>query len=208
MKNIFLFLGAHSGELVRVGNNGELVNHGSLLKRLTEVTETGVYGKDIQWDEIHLFEPQTYHEESLQKLVSTDNRLRYHKMAVSNVNTSMPLYVKGGFGYCSTTLDAEKFAGELFYIYQVPVIDLAEWINNNTSEEDFVCVDMDIECEEYNLLPHLINSNIIDRIKYISVEFHHGKSNKWSKNQADRQIEQNVRLALGNKFLDHDTYFS
>jgi len=208
MKNIFLFLGAHSGELVRVGSNGELINHGSLLKKLTEVTETGVYGNDIQWDEIHLFEPQTYHEESLQKLVSTDNRVQYHKMAVSNVNTSMPLYVKGGFGYCSTTLDAEKVAGELFYIYQVPVIDLAEWINNNTSEEDFVCIDMDIECEEYNLLPHLINSNIINRIKYISVEFHNGKSNKWSRNQLDRQIEQDIRLALDNKFLDHDTYFS
>ena len=140
MKNIFLFLGAHSGELIRVGKNGELVNHGSLIKKLTDVTETGVYGKNIQWDEIHLFEPQTYHEESLQKLVRTDDRLRYHKMAVSNVNTTMPLYVKGGFGYCSTTLDAEKFAGELFYIYQVPVIDLVEWITNNSSEEDFICI--------------------------------------------------------------------
>jgi len=208
MKNIFLFLGAHSGELIRVEKNGELVNHGSLIKRLTEVTEKGVYGKDVQWDEIHLFEPQTYHEESLQKLANTDNRIYYHKLAVSNINTSMPLYVKGGFGYCSTTLDAEKFAGELFYIYHVPVVDLAEWINNNTSENDFVCIDMDIECEEYNLLPHLIRSNIMDRVKFISVEFHHGKSYKWAKNQLDVQIEQDVRLALGNKFLDHDTYYS
>ena len=208
MKNIFLFLGAHSGELIRAGKNGELVNHGSLVKKLTDVTETGIYGKNIQWDEIHLFEPQTYHEESLQKLVRTDDRLRYHKMAVSNVNTTMPLYVKGGFGYCSTTLDAEKFAGELFYIYQVPVIDLVEWITNNSSEEDFICIDMDIECEEYNLLPHLINSTVMNRIKYLSIEFHHGKSNKWSKNQLDVRIEQEVRMALGSKFLDHDSYFS
>jgi hypothetical protein len=50
--------------------------------------------------------------------------------------------------------------------------------------------------------------NVMNRIKYLSVEFHHGKSNKWSRNQLDRQIEQDIRLALDNKFLDHDTYFS
>jgi len=208
MKNVFLFLGAHSGDLIRVGKNGELVNHGSLINRLTDITESGIYGKGIQWDEIHLFEPQIYHEESLRKLASTDFRIQYHKKAVSSVNGTLPLYVKGGFGYCSTTLDAKKHSGQLFYIYDVEVVSLVDWLKENTSEDDFVCIDMDIECEEYNLLPALINSEVIDRIKYVSVEFHNGKSTKWSVNQLDTQIENDVKLALGSKFLVHDTYFS
>jgi hypothetical protein len=48
----------------------------------------------------------------------------------------------------------------------------------------------------------------MDRIKFISAEFHHGKSHKWSANQLDVQIERMVREKLGNKFLDHDTYYA
>lgn len=195
MKHIFLFLGAHNGQLVKQ------------LDKLTN--EDKIYGANISWDEIHLFEPQPEHEWSLISLSGNDSRIRYHKKAVSTYDGVASFYVKGdpSMGYCSSTLDAKKHAGHLYDTISVDVIDIIKWIRNNTSENDFVAIDMDIECEEYNLLPALINSDIIDRIKFISAEFHHGKSTSWSQNSLDVQISKEVKNKLQNKFLDHDKYY-
>ena len=195
MKNVFLFFGAHDG---------------SLINRLDTVTDSNVYGSNIVWNEVHLFEPQPVHEESLRALEAKDSRVRYHKLAVSTTNGTETFYVKGdpGMGYCSSTLDEKKFSGQLYYTLEVDVVNVIDWIRNNTNENDFVCIDMDIECEEYNILPAIVESDIVNRIKFISAEFHHGKSHKWSINQFDMQIETYVREQLGDKFLDHDTYYA
>jgi FkbM family methyltransferase len=195
MKHIFLFFGAH---------NGLLVNR---LDKLTN--EDKLYGPDISWDEIHLYEPQPEHEQSLIDLSSKDLRIRYHKIAVSTYEGTASFYVKGdpSMGYCSSTLDDKKFSGQLFETITVDVVDVVKWIRDNTSENDFVAIDMDIECEEYNLLPALINSDIMDRVKFVSVEFHRGKSHRWSYNGLDSEIALDVKHALRDKFLDHDKYY-
>lgn len=195
MKNIFLFFGAHDG---------------SLINRLDTVTSNNVYGDNISWDEVHMFEPQPVHEQMLLELQSQDLRVRYHKLAVSTTNGIQSFYVKGdpSMGYCSSTLDGQKFSGQLYYTIDVNVINVVDWIHKHTNEDDFVCIDMDIECEEYNILPIIVESDILNRIKFISVEFHHGKSHKWSTNSYDKQVEKYIRERLGDKFLDHNTYYA
>jgi FkbM family methyltransferase len=195
MKNIFLLLGAHNGSLLAKIDNATTVDK--------------IYGEHIVWDEIHMYEPQTEHEISLQYIAERDARVIYHKQAASNYTGKATFYVKGAphMGYCSSTLDDKKFAGELYGTLEVEVVDIIDWIRNNTSANDFIVIDMDIECEEYNLLPAIINSDIIDRIHFISVEFHNGKSTRWSANKQDEQIaSESIRL-LGKKFLDHNQYY-
>jgi len=194
MKCIFLFFGGHNGSVV------------SRLDMLT--TKNKLYGDNITWNEIHLFEPQPTHTSTLIKLSESDKRIFYHKKAVSTYDGTATFYVKGDIGHCSSTLDQTKRTGKLHDTITVDVIDIVKWIEENTSTNDFVAIDMDIECEEYNLLPKLLNSNVLDRIKFISVEFHRGKSAQWSKNAIDLQIEQEVKQTLQNKFLDHDKYYA
>ena len=124
MKNVFLFFGAHDG---------------SLINRLDTVTDSNVYGSNIVWDEVHLFEPQPVHEESLRALEAKDSRVRYHKLAVSTTNGTETFYVKGdpGMGYCSSTLDEKKFSGQLYYTLEVDVVNVIDWIRNNTNENDY-----------------------------------------------------------------------
>jgi len=193
MKHIFLFFGAHDGHVV---------------SQLDKLRKDNIYGDDIIWDEIHLFEPQSEHENILKTLVAGDQRIRYHKCAVSTENKEGTLYVKGDFGYCSSTIDQYKHAGKLHFTENIQIIDIVGWIKKNTTNEDYVCIDMDIECEEYNILPYIIQSDIMNRIKFISVEFHEGKSHYWSQDGYDRQVRLFICDELGNKFIDHNTYYA
>jgi FkbM family methyltransferase len=192
MKNIFLCFGAHDG---------------SLVSKLDKLNSIDVYGKHIIWDEIHLFEPQVYHYNTLSTLAMNDSRIIFHNSAVSTHNTSSKFYVKGGLGNCSSTLDEYKHTGKLHYVIDVNTIDILEWISINTSEDDFIVIDMDIECEEYNILPVLMNSNVSNQISFISVEFHNGKSSKWNVNSLDQKINHDAHEFFGDRLLNHDQLF-
>lgn len=190
--NIFILCGAHDGSVVR---------------KIDQVTNSGLYGPDIRWDTIHLFEPQPFHTQNLKTLCSRDTRCVYHPAGVSNVAGTFEFFVKGDIGNCSSTLDPYKATGQLKQVITVEVVDFVEWLRENTSPTDSVVIDMDIECEEYKVLPALISSEIVDRIKWISVEFHQNKSTYWKKDSKDILIEQEVRKFFSHRFLDHNTYF-
>lgn len=195
MRNIFLCCGAHNGDIV---------------KQIDSTTQKNIYGNNIKWDEIHLFEPQSVHEHMLSNLQEVDMRVRYHKSAVSIESGIKPLYVKGGDwnGFMSSTLDDKKTSGRLYYTEDVTVINLIDWIRTYTTVDDYVCIDMDIECEEYNILPVLVqSSDILDRIKFISIEFHSGKSTKWAVDQYDIHLERYIREFFGDKFIEHNLYY-
>ena len=192
MKNIFLCFGAHDG---------------SLVSKLDDLNSIEVYGKHVIWDEIHLFEPQPYHYKALSALAINDARIIFHNSAVSIHNSISKFYVKGGIGNCSSTLDEYKRTGALHNIIDVNTINILEWISINTKEDDFIVIDMDIECEEYKILPALMNSDISNRISFISVEFHTNKSSKWNVDSLDRKINQNAHEFFGNRLLNHDQIF-
>lgn len=55
-------------------------------------------------------------------------------------------------------------------------INLAEFLRNHVSEEDFLLLQMDVEGGEYTLLPHLISANVTHLIDKMFVELHAEKN--------------------------------
>ena len=191
--NKFLCFGAHDGTIV---------------SKIDLATKSGIYGENMHWQEIHLFEPQKYHEASLKAICNMDNRCRYHKVAVSYKDGIENLYLRGNIGQIGSSLDKNKLTGNLIGKEEVTCINIVDWILKNTSVDDFVVVDMDIECEEYNVLLKIMDSDISDRIKYLSVEFHNGKSSVWTVGDLDAKIEEKTKQFFGNRFIDHNTHFA
>lgn len=190
--NIFLCFGAHDG---------------SLVSKIDSVTKSGIYGNSIEWDKIHLFEPQNSYRQSLMDLCEKDKRCVYHKKAVSIAYESASLYIRG-VDNMGSSLDQYKSSGVLHAIEVIEKIDIEDWIVKNTSNEDFLVIDMDIECEEFNILPKIINSEIQNRIKFISVEFHEDKSSYWKKDHIDTKIKNQTIDFFKNRFLDHNKYYA
>jgi len=189
--NKFICLGAHNGDMVRV------------LDRLNTKEILGV--ENITWDEIHLFEPQPAHVDRLLALQQADNRVQYHAQAAYIEDTPMQFYIKGDLGQISSTLDRGKTTGALRGVATVQAIDFIKWLEDNTTPEDFIFLDMDIECGEYYILPELIKSPIAERINFISIEWHHGKSTTWR--DRERIIEKEVNDYFGSRVLSHDLTF-
>jgi len=190
--NIFVLCGAHDG---------------SLVKRVDEIADTGLYGEGIKWDKIYLFEPQPAHRSSLEALCRKDSRCYLIPSAVSTVDGTATFFVKGELGNCSSTLDPYKHTGRLKEKVEVSTVDFVKWVKDNTNEQDFVVVDMDIECGEYEVLPKLLQSTTTARIKFISIEFHQNKSTYWAADGQDKKIEEQVKEVLGNRFLGHNKYY-
>ena len=189
--NKFICLGAHNGDMVRV------------LDRLNTKEVLGV--EDIKWDEIHLFEPQPGHVSKLLALQERDSRVNYHSEAAYIEDTPMQFYVKGDLGQIGSTLDKGKRTGALREVVTVNAINFIKWLENNTTPDDFIFVDMDIECGEYYILPELIKSPIAERINFLSIEWHHGKSSTWK--DRERIIEKEVNDYFGSRVLNHDLIF-
>lgn len=55
---------------------------------------------------------------------------------------------------------------------EVPSIDFAAWLCDNTRQEDFVLLKLDVEGAEYPILDHLLASDAAGRIDILFIEFH------------------------------------
>ena len=186
--NKFICLGAHNGDMVRV------------LNKLNTKEVLGV--ENINWDEIHLFEPQPEHSTTLLALQKVDNRIHYHAEAAYIEDTSMDFYIRGSLGNIGSTLDNKKHSGDIKQIIKVNAVDFIKWLENNTDSNDFIFLDMDIECGEYYIMTELIKSPIRERIDFLSIEWHHGKSTTWL--GREKIIEKEVNEYFGNRLLNHD----
>ncbi|MDE1996163.1 MAG: FkbM family methyltransferase [Rhizobiaceae bacterium] len=56
--------------------------------------------------------------------------------------------------------------------YPVPSVDLAKWLEENTSENDLVVMKMDVEGAEYRILSRMIQTGAVSRLKEIRVGWH------------------------------------
>ena len=54
----------------------------------------------------------------------------------------------------------------------LPCVDIAKFISDRYNAEDMIIVKMDIEGAEYELLIHLIKTNVLELIDYFFLEFH------------------------------------
>ncbi len=191
--NKFICLGAHNGGVV---------------KTLDHINTEQVLGiKELIWDEIHLFEPQPHHKESLTTLQQEDSRVIYHPNAAYIEDAELDFYIRGGDnnGFVGSTVDQGKRTGRFDSVVQVQAIDFVKWLEANTAADDFIYLDMDIECGEYLLLPHIIESGMGDRITFISVEWHPDKSDTWEEQQ--EVIEEQTRHYFGSRLLHHTKIF-
>ena len=56
--------------------------------------------------------------------------------------------------------------------FDVQGIDIAKWLLNHTSDDDLVVMKMDVEGSEYRLLPRLMETKALSRLREIRVEWH------------------------------------
>lgn len=191
--NKFVCLGAHKGDAVK-----------TLDKINTEET-LGV--KELVWDEIHLFEPQPCHKEALTLLEREDSRITYHPVAAYIEDTKLDFFVRGVShnGFIGSTFDKGKYTLGLNQILTVQAIDFVKWLSDNTSPDDLVYLDMDIECGEYSILPKLIESAVAKNINTISVEWHPGKSHTWK--GVEESIQEEVTRYFGERIKEHTKIF-
>jgi FkbM family methyltransferase len=55
---------------------------------------------------------------------------------------------------------------------EVPSIDFAAWLRDNTRPDDFVVLKLDVEGAEYPIIDHLLKGDAAGRIDILFIEFH------------------------------------
>jgi FkbM family methyltransferase len=164
MSNIFLDLGTHYGQGLR-----EFVDK---------------YQMDATWN-IHTFEanPVT-HDIFIKEHLHLTPWVISHHSAVSSFSGTLPMNLEtppneGETGQGSSVISLDKWnpwgggCHENFKrTVDVSCIDLSEFIRKHFVETDKIIVKMDIEGSEYDTLERLIETNVIDYIDEIYVEWH------------------------------------
>ena len=122
--------------------------------------------------------------------------ITFHPKAVWVENGEMDFYIEESTMGCSLlsskmTMDPgmtpEEKDTSLNNPIKVTTVDLAEYITSNHNKEDLIIVRMDIEGAEFAVLKHLIDTECIDYIDELWVEFHVGKVS------IDDEIIQNLK---------------
>jgi len=77
---------------------------------------------------------------------------------------------------------------------KVECVDLSEWIRDNINKDDFIVLKLNVEGEEYKIIPRLIETNIIEHINVLFVEFHSLKirptlKTKYTKDQLMKKLK-------------------
>lgn len=142
------------------------------------------YGKNYQ---IFAFEshPEMYRELRNWKdfLIKSYDEYNEHTIITSN----KAVWIKDGeqdfyLGRPeSATLRLDKKPTKVNYDIPVKVetFDLSTWIKSNFSKSDYVVLKMDIEGSEFDVIPHLIDTNAFEYVDEFYCEFHHNSlSNK------------------------------
>jgi hypothetical protein len=75
-------------------------------------------------------------------------------------------YMNGGGNICGIDYGTPR------HVFQIPVINLSNWIKNSFTKEDYIYVKMDIEGMEFSLVETLYLSGALDYIKEMDVEWH------------------------------------
>ena len=146
--------------------------------------------------EIHSFEALPL---LASKVVDTANALnlknfKFHPEAVSTEDGKVDFYIsKNNGNYYGSSLESTKETIILDNKVIVDAIDLAKWITDRYSKEDFIVLKIDIEGTEYRLLKHLFNTGVINYCNEVYVEFHLD-----NKVKIDQSLRDEVNLLIVN----------
>lgn len=185
MKNIFIDCGAHLGQTI-------------------DCFKLSNAYKNNKWD-IYSFEAIN----DLSKIISkkhpdinvinkaiwiNDGNINFYQTKIKKnyIKNEELLYGQG------SSLMVEKISGELDKENPIliPCIDLSNWIKNNFNKDDNIWLKIDIEGAEYEVLNHLIETNIISYINKLFIEFHYNKIN------LDVNIHNNIISKLNSLKID------
>lgn len=159
MRKVFIDLGTHYGEGLR-----EFI---------------GKFNMDASWD-IHTFEanPKTY-----QIFVKNYSHLTpfifHHNLAVSDKHGLVTLNAETyreevGTGQGSSIISMNNWnTNQVFNeSYEVPSLDISDFLGKHFTKEDFIVVKMDIEGAEYDVLDKMIADDTISMVDEIFIEWH------------------------------------
>ena len=136
--------------------------------------------------EVHCFEPGAVgNAEEVGASLNKYPNVNFHKKAVSDVNSTITFYDHESYSGASTTwvskAEDKKRVGDCgsnvkgkVVTKTVECIDLSEFINVQVGDnkETFVILKLDIEGEEYRVIPKMLQNNTFSKINKIYLEWH------------------------------------
>tara|TARA_B100000497_G_scaffold36459_1_gene42704 strand:+ start:2820 stop:3407 length:588 start_codon:yes stop_codon:yes gene_type:complete len=169
MKKVFLDLGACTGESVKMFNDK---------------------WSDSSEFEIHSFEALPNNFKKLSETFGNWKNITLHQSVVYTADTTVKFHT--GTKY-SSSIRSDKITGGVRvdkYI-NVSSIDIAKFITDNFSKNDYIIMKMDIEGAEYEILPHLLNTNVLqDYVNKLYGEWHLGKLKNLKKEVHDNLVTE------------------
>jgi|LakMenEpi03Aug12_release.lakeMendotaPanAssembly.Ray.scaffolds.fasta_scaffold626578_2 FkbM family methyltransferase len=154
------------------------------------------YWNDYNDYEIHSFEALPLLANKVIEMANTLNlkNFKFHPEAVSTEDGKVDFYIsKNNGNYYGSSLESTKETIILDNKVIVDAIDLAKWITDRYSKEDFIVLKIDIEGTEYRLLKHLFNTGVINYCNDVYVEFHLD-----NKVKIDQSLRDEVNLLIAN----------
>jgi FkbM family methyltransferase len=151
MRNIFVDCGGHDGCSIRMFN--DVFNN------------AGKYEK-------YSFEPNPKFKKHYLNLDTT-----LMPYAVHNYTGVCNFYIQTSSVSAGSTVEKRKTNLSKWKQIEVECVRLSDFIKNNFEFSDNIILKLDIEGLEYDVLEDLINTNVIDFIKELYVEFHYHSLN-------------------------------
>jgi FkbM family methyltransferase len=131
--------------------------------------------KELEGCEVHLFECNPNHFETLHTISNENKKYNFfvHEMAVWVEECEKKFYFsmdKWGDLGCTLLPEKNEILDKENPIL-VKCVDISSFINNLGSEF-YLILKLDVEGAEYEILNHLINTGMINKVKELYVEFH------------------------------------
>ena len=177
------------------------------MKKLRFIDCGANIGQSIEWAFkifkdyeviVNSFEPLPLNFNIIKEKFSQDNRVNIQQSAVSTNYGISTFYCQNEGARTGSTLVKGKLHIDENESIQVETIDLADWIKKNISKDELTILKIDVEGEEYELLPHLLKNNIQNLIDYWLIEYNSRKI-PISPNIA-QQVELNVKNSVKHVF--------
>lgn len=134
------------------------------------------YLKNTKEYKIYSFEPHPFFFKYLSNEVNNDDNIIFINKAVSTQNKKTLFYYS--IGNDGSTLNNTKISNgiNIKNNFSVECIDIVDVIKKlNLTKNDNLWIKMDIEGEEYNLIPHLYKNNLLNIIDKLYIEWHYDR---------------------------------
>lgn len=168
--------------------------------------------EDFEAYEVHCFEPGAVGEsEEMSNTVEKYQNVSLYKKAVSDVNSEITFYDHESYSGASTTwvpkAEDKRRRGDCGSSVKgnvtkktVECIDLSQFINEKVGDtpDTFVILKLDIEGEEYRVIPKMLENNTFEKIDKIYLEWHPEWNNtpRSSAQLVEKIKEQNPNIVI------------